>query len=515
MPTYEVTDPETGRKLRLTGDSPPTEQELETILSQQPQTPKTGLQTESAIGRAGTFLQQFLPTKRDLGLTARWLAEGAAKGIEPITEPVRYTMMNAPVGGTTLLNIPSTSEGTSAILDRLGVPKPPPPSVMNDTQARIERMVSGVGSFGTSLATGAGMMNAATRVAQGVPLSIRSSQQAVAPSTPTGPRIPEGTSAPARRLMNEGIPLDRSQRTGGRFASMLRSATVNHPATVERAAQFSQRQQRAFNRAVLRSIGENADEATQDVMLSAKTRIGGIFDDVGKDGVIFDDTLQADLASVVDDALRTVPESARGPLARNVDDILNGVDDSGRIAGELLTKIRGRLSKLSRNPDVGDAAGDVEDALLEALQRTYPGQRRMLSDAVDQWRNMRIIEGAIAKGAERDISPLRLSNALSTQRNRAMSVYGQGGDQNLVQLSQAGRSVLPQTISDSGTVPRGLMQAPLRAVATWLPYRGVQNSLLREPPPFTGLSPYMAPVPFGVGNALSRRINSLDEQGVE
>lgn len=33
MPSYLVTDPQTGRKLKLTGDSPPTEQELEQIFS--------------------------------------------------------------------------------------------------------------------------------------------------------------------------------------------------------------------------------------------------------------------------------------------------------------------------------------------------------------------------------------------------------------------------------------------------------------------------------------------------
>lgn len=36
MPTYLVTDPDTGQQLRLTGDSPPTEQELEQIFSSQP-----------------------------------------------------------------------------------------------------------------------------------------------------------------------------------------------------------------------------------------------------------------------------------------------------------------------------------------------------------------------------------------------------------------------------------------------------------------------------------------------
>ena len=42
MPTYKVTDPNTGKTLRLTGDSPPTEQELEGIFSSQGQGVATG-----------------------------------------------------------------------------------------------------------------------------------------------------------------------------------------------------------------------------------------------------------------------------------------------------------------------------------------------------------------------------------------------------------------------------------------------------------------------------------------
>ena len=34
MAVYEVTDPETGKKLRLTGDAPPTETELDAIFAE-------------------------------------------------------------------------------------------------------------------------------------------------------------------------------------------------------------------------------------------------------------------------------------------------------------------------------------------------------------------------------------------------------------------------------------------------------------------------------------------------
>ena len=84
MPTYQVTDPETGVKLRLTGDSPPSEAELVEIFAQQvpreteqPQTTREGVNQAildtpggaelaefgSGISRGATQLLDFLTTK--------------------------------------------------------------------------------------------------------------------------------------------------------------------------------------------------------------------------------------------------------------------------------------------------------------------------------------------------------------------------------------------------------------------------------------------------------------------
>jgi hypothetical protein len=257
----------------------------------------------------------------------------------------------------------------------------------------------------------------------------------------------------------------------------------DHPVTLQRAVNASVKQQKQFNSAVLRAIGSDADEATQPVMSEAYGRIGAIFNGIGSKGAIFDDALQTEVASVVDDALRTVPESAIKPFSRNVDDLLAAVDDAGRINGEQFIKIRSRLSQLADDPNVGQAAEKLEDALLSALERSHPEQRVALRGAVDQWRSMRIIQTAIGKGMERDISPLRLANAIATRSNQAMSVYGQGGNQRLVGLAQAGRDVLPDTLPQSGTAPRSLIQAPLRAVATAPLYRAAQSYLARQPLP--------------------------------
>jgi len=406
---------------------------------------------------------------RQLGLTARAGIEGVADVLDPFASSLAYTMnlglrgADALIPGDQSFRFPQQSEAVSGLLTQAGLPEP---------ANAAERAANIAGRFVTSIGAGSPLTSAAA-ARLGVPPRV--------PNAPTAPRQVRTSTPAAQTLQRQGIPLDRSQRTGNRFAQMLRSAVTNHPMTAERQAAFSQAQQKAFNRAVLRSIGADADEATQGVMNAARSRIGAVFDRIGKGGAVYDDVLEAQIASIVDDATRTVPQSELAPLTRNIDDLLNAVDESGKINGDVFIRVRSRLSNLARRPGIGEAARNLEDALLDALERTHPGQREALQDAATQWRNMRIIQGAIAKGAERDISPLALSNALGTRANQSMSVFGLGGDQGLVELAQAGRTVLPQALPDSGTVPRGLMQAPIRAIATAPLYRGVQNFLLSQP----------------------------------
>lgn len=438
-----------------------------------------------------TFFQKVAAqTKRQAGLGGRMLAEGIVDTVAPFADAVAsvgnlglaaYDKLRPPsmseliTGKQPSFRFPEQSQAFSQQLTALGVPEP---------GSGVEQAAN-FGGRVISSGFGSAPMTKAVMARLGFPAS--------APKPPANSVRVTSENQAGQTLQKAGVPLDKSQAQGGRFMKMLRSAVTNHPMTAGKQAEFSTAQQKAFNRAVLRSIGEDSSEATQDVMNSARTRIGKVFDGIGKNGAAFDDTLQSRIAEIVDDAQRTVTESNIGPLLRNVDDILGAVDDSGRINGEKLIQIRSRLSQLARTPGVGPKAAELHDALIGALERTYPGQKRALQDAVDQWRNLRIIQSAIAKGTSRDISPLRLSNTIASKANQNMSVFGLGGDQGLVNLAQAGRDVLPQALPDSGTVPRGLMQAPLRAIATAPLYAGAQRFLLSQPAPMA---------PPGMVNAL-------------
>lgn len=430
--------------------------------------------TERGSLRPGVYADAALLTAKNIGRQALLGGQSVLKGvlgatgISPAADALA-TGANLGLGATgSSYRFPMVNEAIA----NTGLPQP-------------ETTAEKVSDFGSQMLTGGAMGGAISRG-----LTNRFGLQ-----TPQVAPISRASTPAARTLETAGVPLSRDQRTGGRFSQMLRSAVTDHPVTATRQAQFTEAQSKAFTRAVLRSIGANADEATQDVMAAAKGRIGSVFDGIGKQGAQFDDALQAELAQIVDDAQRTTTASDLAPFLKNVDDLLNAVDENGVINGDRFNRIRSLLSKLSRSPGVGGSARELEDAMLGALERTHPGQKAVLRDAVDQWRNLRTIETAIGKGTERYISPRILSNAMATQRNRAMSVYGQGGDQGLVQLAQAGRSVLPEVLPNSGTNPRGLMTAPLRAIASAPLYKAAQGSLLSQPSgaiPQSGMLPSLA-----------------------
>lgn len=71
MPTYQVTDPQSGRVLRLTGDTPPTDADLDEIFAQYRQEPSA-----LSLEAPGTEIQGQAPAAPDRSLGER-IAGGA------------------------------------------------------------------------------------------------------------------------------------------------------------------------------------------------------------------------------------------------------------------------------------------------------------------------------------------------------------------------------------------------------------------------------------------------------
>ena len=102
--------------------------------------------------------------------------------------------------------------------------------------------------------------------------------------------------------------------------------------------------------------------------------------------------------------------------------------------------------------------------MLDSLQRSG-GNARELQTALARYRNWKIIENSIDLGTDKTISPMRLASTFNQKRNKAVSLRHLGHPETveLSELANAARSILPETIGNSGTTGRALMGEGLLA----------------------------------------------------
>lgn len=314
-------------------------------------------------------------------------------------------------------------------------------------ESRIANTAVGAG-FG---AAGTAVLNTVGRIAQPV-------KQALSKEAAKAVRV----------LTAAGVPLDLTQRTGSRAAGVVKRAIDDNPLTAPGQAAFRDNQQRAFTRAVLRTIGEDADAATDDVMAAAQSRIGQVFDNVAaRNPVRYDSQLHNELGRISRDSFRELPSNEAAVIGRQVEEIFAKAQaGGGLIDGAAYQNLRTSLGRISaqRSP-LGHWAGDLRETIDDALARSLnPADKDALKLARSQYRRMLQLEGAIDREGAGQISAAKLANSLGTKSNRRSSIYGRG-DTALVRLAQAGKQLLPDRFPNSGTAARLLGQVAVGTAA--------------------------------------------------
>lgn len=264
--------------------------------------------------------------------------------------------------------------------------------------------------------------------------------------------------AAAARMQQEGVPLTVAQRTGSKGAQALTRAADTMDS---QALPFYKQQADAFNRAVLQRIGINASNATPAVMGAAKDRIGAVMDAVAsRANIAYDSQLQSDLNTVEHTLARTVPESDRAPLLRNIEDIREAAGGpNGHIGAQLYQQVQRNLDTLRANPALTSAAEDVQEALNDAVNRyASPQDQALLTQARNQYRVLKQVEPAI--GPDGDISVNKLMSSISRPRYRNQTIYGQG-DQDFATLVKSAKLTIPDALGNSGTAERSIPGAAM------------------------------------------------------
>ena len=255
-----------------------------------------------------------------------------------------------------------------------------------------------------------------------------------------------------------GIPLRTGQilaANGDRAAGIADSNMISRYGTGFAGNQAAQRE--AFTRAISHTFGEDSPALTPEVMQAAKTRIGGVFNDVANRTDIVDaDGVMDKLKGIVSDASQVLPADEITPISNQVARIEAAIDGTGQIPGEnyqRLTVKGGALDRAmsSSNPNIRYYAQQVRGALDDGMiASAAPEDSAALQQARWQYKNLMTIKNLAAKaGVDGTISPTLLNGAVNTSfKNRAFTGAGDLGE--LSQIGQAFMKEPPQ----SGTAPR-------------------------------------------------------------
>lgn len=293
-----------------------------------------------------------------------------------------------------------------------------------------------------------------------VPVAANAAGRAVVPVrsrlTPEQQRLLEVARA-------EGIPIRAAAATGSRPLQGAEAVWRTSPLTAGPMADADQATRSAYNAAVLRTAGSNADNAAPEVLEQIRGRIGQRFNDLSaRNTLTADAELGNDLTGLVNDLRRRYPQQA-DVVSNYIRDYLGAF--SGRsLPGTAYRNIDSDLGRRIRETSDGDlrgALGQVRDIFRRAMDRSVsPEDAQAWREARREWANFATIRDAMngpsAATAAGDISPARLSQAVA----RGGQNYAMGrGDLN--DLARVGRAFIQDQVPNSGTAERMTMAALL------------------------------------------------------
>lgn len=278
------------------------------------------------------------------------------------------------------------------------------------------------------------------------------------------PAVDDVIAQTAQLAQKHNIPLGLDQVTGSKAREFLASTSGRVP--FSGGKKFVENQQKAFNRAVLKTIGQEGDKFTEDVVEAAYNDIGKKFDDVlaGKNLQINENHAQR-LAGIIDDAEGTISGDKVKAVRKTINAFIEDIADDGTISGDKLGDIRSVLTKKIKRADPGvkEYLGDLLDVVVDISTEGDPAARKLLTEARYQYKNLKTLEPLLAKGmSEGNIRPALLKNRVVTNWGAKQVATGKAGE--LGELARVG-DLIKSKIGDSGTAERmaayyGLYAAP-------------------------------------------------------
>lgn len=310
----------------------------------------------------------------------------------------------------------------------------------------------------------------------------RAAAEAVIPRVPASPN--------AALLQREGVQLTPGQMMGG-GVKRAEDAATSIPVLGDaiKGAQrrgIEQFDAAAFNRA-LTPIGEalpkgytgnkaveyvygRLGEKYEDLLPRMKGELYGPGGNAlpsrpGQPGPV---TLKQEL-----DGIRSMGQNLPPQQAQQLDRILHNEIESrftqqGLASGETLKKIESQLGQLAKdfrrsdNYDVrtmGQAVEESQNAVRRMIERVNPSHAAELQKINEGYANFKVVQNAAGSmGAQEGVfTPNQLNRSVRAKDSSKDKARFAEGNALMQDLSNAGRSVLPSSVPDSGTPYRGML----------------------------------------------------------
>jgi len=308
----------------------------------------------------------------------------------------------------------------------------------------------------------------------------------------------------ARELLNKDVPLTPGQMLGGNF-QRLENVGESVPFVGRDIAQARTRSIEGFNRAAandaLEPIAQTLPEGVgpgYEARNYVRKAIGDVYDAaIRNTRLTATPQMSQDIATAQTNAVQQhlLPQAHQDQLRRVIEAQINGKlqASGGTLDGEAVKGIDSELNRIATgyrsdpsfdNRNLGNAIEDVRQTFKNhvAQQNPLPGQAMAAADnAWAHYTRLRQAGSSTAvQGTEGIFTPTQLQMAVKsgdqTVGKRAMSE----GDALYQDLAQAGKTVLPNKVPDSGTPERietlvaaetllGALGHPGAAIATGAP----------------------------------------------
>ncbi|GAA0532477.1 phage tail tip lysozyme [Pigmentiphaga daeguensis] len=306
-------------------------------------------------------------------------------------------------------------------------------------------------------------------------------------SSAVGGDVSPEVGALAQAAKQRGIDIRPDQLINSKPVNAV-SATLDYVPFSGKSGALS-KQQKQFNTAVSRTIGENTSNVTQAVK-DAEKRLGAEFDRVLKSNAVnADQTFQNDLGRILTNARNEMTDQQYGVIARQVDNILDKVKPGDIIDADAAYNIKTGLDRLGKSNDSTLAyyAREMRTSLMDALNRSLPDRGASFAKTRQQWGNLMELQKLASRGAEGDISAAKLANARGIKSADLGELADIAAQFLKGRMGDSGTAQRLQTLAGVSSLVPGATFAPLTTAGTVVGGR-LANSMLGS----TGLANLIA-----------------------